>query len=232
MRKKSRFYLTVIAIFAFFISFTGKSSAQYITHFDFEENTFGLYVSYINQQMVYHMGDFSDYGNGIWNNGKDRIHGAGLGFFFDGTFGAGIGLLWGSDIELFSSSNEPSGVGNTIEDQYSTYTEMAIGMPLHIQYKLPISDKIAIGTHLGPGFTWSILAGFTNDTEYDQVDILGVEGGIRMMNITFDAAIYMEWGNVRFDVMWSNGLVDYKRNPEVVDKTLRNKFMFSFSILG
>ena len=232
MIKSNRFYLTVIAVFAVFISFTGKSSAQYLTHFDFEERNFGFTFSYVNQQMEYHMGDFSDYGNGIWSNGKERLNGVGVGFIVDGTFGAGVGIFWGMDLEYFSSSNNPSGVGNTIEDQYDKYMEAVLGMPLHIQYKLPISDKIAIGTHLGPGLSLSVLAGFTSSNGYEDVDILGAENGMRMLNVTFDAAIYLEWGKVRFDVIWSNGLVDYKRNPELIDKTFRNKFMFGLSLLG
>lgn len=70
-----------------------------------------------------------------------------------------------------------------------------------------------------------------DDGSYDDVNAIGVENGFKMFNLTFDAALFVELGKLRFDIMWSNGLTDQERNKDVVDKTLRNKLFFGLTIL-
>ncbi len=227
-----RFFWSVVSVIALTVSLPNKGCAQFISHFDYEEHSLGWTFSYNNQQMEYRVGEFSDFGNGLWDNGSKRLHGGGMGFIVNGTFGGGFGLYWGLGMELFSSSNESSGFGETIADQYETYMELAFEMPLHLQYKLPIADRIAIGAHVGPGITFSCAGSFMDDDgSYDDVNAIGVENGFKMFNLTFDAALFVELGKLRFDIMWSNGLTDQERNKDVVDKTLRNKLFFGLTIL-
>lgn len=187
------------------------------------EHGLGIMLAYSNQQYQGTVGNFNSFGNGIWGE-KNALHGFDMGMVLQGTFGYGFGVYVGMNFGFFMSSNNPtSRYGEaTTEEAFDSYSEFTFEMPLHMQFKQPIGDIAAIGIHTGLSIDLSYLALF-EDTRgyYSEYSVLG--DGVNVFNLTYDFALFLELGSVRFDVQWSHGLNDHKR--EGFDRFIRNRFL-------
>ncbi len=230
--KKHTHYFLALTVAITVLCTTNAHAQSYLGDVKYNQTEgIGLSFGYTNQQYKITYGNQHFFSNGIWGDNK-RLHGLDMGLIAQGTIDYGIGIYIGLDMELYFSSNTPSqtyGAG-TIEEVFDSYTELTFEIPLHIQFKQPLSDIFAIGAHTGPGMTLSCMALF-EDTRgyYSDYDAIG--DGVNVFNLTWDFAVFMELENVRLDAMWSTGLINVTNGGWDADKVTRNKFSLGISIL-
>lgn len=190
----------------------------------------GVYFGYTNQHFKFSSGTNNLITNGIWGNNKS-LHGFEFGLLAQGTINNGIGAYFAVNMEFYTSGNSPSSTygSASLDEAYTDYSEFTFEIPLHIQFKQPIDDDIiAIGAHTGPTLTFTYLSLF-EDTRgyYGSFDGFN-SSNMKVFNPTWDLALFLEIGKVRFDVQWSYGLRDYK--IEGLDRATRSKFSAGLTI--
>ena len=215
-----------------------SAQKDWVTNHYFDDHPVGLIFSYNNQNVENNIQGFISTWDGIWESGvNNHLHGGALGIIVQGNWGYGIGLYWGMLWEFYMSSNDPTAYDYAYyaEDAFDLYLETALSMPLHLQFKVPLSDNFAVGAHSGLGATWSFIGEYSDSRGYfADYEPLGEHGHLKKINLTWDFALLLQFETFRFDIQWSRGLTNhvmyYGEDGSTMDMTRRNKFTFGFTV--
>lgn len=154
---------------------------------------------------------------------KDGCHGYSiLGVIKNHHWGYGFGLHW--SINLL----ELGGFGNKI-----SFFEGGFYSTLHLDFKLPFSNNVALGVHTGPGLSFSYL-GYRSFRD-ENGDFIGSDYPFKddlykRFNFTYDVAVYIEYLPIRFEVCRSFGLTNHgtEQSPLKRDRLMIGIVWFGF----
>lgn len=220
-----------IGVVALLLLATLKVSAQdYLTGYRYYNNTgLGITMGYTNQQFHYRTGEYHYYNDGIWGD-RNRLHGFYMGFAHQSNWVAGFGLYIGTNFNFYFSSNDPHGYyyAQTVNDAYDSYFECSLEIPLHLAFKLPLGYDFALGAHSGIGCTLTYVSVFSDSRGYFN-DWSGLGEFLKVANLTYDFALYLELGGLRVDAQWSTGLIRQASSSDW-DQLLRDKFLVGLTL--
>lgn len=220
-----------IGIVALLLLVIIKASAQdYLTDYRYTNNTGpGLTMGYLNQQFHYRTGEYHFYNDGVWGD-RNRLHGFYLGLAHQSNWVAGFGLYTGFNLDFCFSFNDPTGYyyAQSVNDAYDSYVECGLEIPLHLAFKLPLGYDFALGLHSGIGCTLTYVSVFSDSRGYFN-DWSGLGEFLKVVNLTYDFAVYMELAGLRLDAQWSTGFI---RQASLTDwdQVLRDKFLLGLTL--
>ncbi|MDR0233177.1 MAG: hypothetical protein LBI82_13845 [Dysgonamonadaceae bacterium] len=170
--------------------------------------THGMVFEYISKQWEWvqdnYMGKY-----GLWEDSKS-VPGFRIGYVYQPQFIYGFGLRTGLNLDTYIS----------VSDDW-LFSEMAINVPLHAEYRLHLSDKFSIFFEAGPSFDLGLFAEMETSSggeKYTESDLYGkadwgypterfnayidLGGGIRFKNLQFNIGTSRGLSEVSVDNGW------------------------------
>lgn len=173
--------------------------------------TNGVSFGYINQQVRQLNSDGSSrYSDGIWGKSDKRVHGVYFGVPIHYHLAGGFSIFSGLNMEVYMS----------VED-YGSWTEIAMNIPLHLQFALPLTDELVTGIRTGPALTYAFLGAYEEDgyeTYYPY------KNSYKRANFTYDLGFFAQFEKLRIDFIWQQGLSKW------TDECYRNRFAVGFTL--
>ncbi len=94
----------------------------------------------------------------LWGEESKRLHGFQIGFTYTPTLPSGLGVYTGLMAEFYLSFSKAMG--------YDEFTEFSFYVPIHANFKLPVSKEVSLTAHGGLGLNYACHGGFTNRDDY------------------------------------------------------------------
>ena len=221
---------------------SAKNDFQWPWQREFDARVAGFSAGYVSKQIVSKNGSTRlKYDPAFYRESK-WLHGMQLGFHFQPAFSWGGGLYFGLFYELYlGHSNEYA--GETIDDEYSYFTEHSLNIPLHLYYRITLTRNFCVAIHGGMGMDIGLYAfyagsvlGATDDSSKELIsDYYGEDNyGPKRVNFTADLALSINYKWIGLNAFYSQGLTNHDSIVEWEDgggSTHINKFGLSLSFL-
>ena len=207
---------------------SGRKTIVWPWQREYEAAPMGFIFGYVSKQWV-----TTGYGEQLkennWGEEGKMLHGMQLGLHFQPCFSWGGGLYSGIFYELYMSWNEEAR-NNGYMDQFM---EHCLYIPVHLYYRIPFAEKVALSIHGGIGMDCGLLAKFTS-TEYDDVapvtDYYGQEYYPKRFNFSAEVGASLRLWGVQLNFQYSKGLTDHKFYTSLGEyKTIQNKMSVGIS---
>ena len=177
--------------------------------------TGGITFGYISKQWEWQKEQYTGK-CGLWEDSK-YVSGLRFGFAYQPQFIYGFGLTTGLFLDTYIS------ISNDEYDTYGTdswtFSEYAIHLPVHAEYRLHFSEKFSVFFEAGPSFDLGLSAQI-KDSDYTTIEndlygktewgyptkrfnmYLDFGGGIRMNRVQLNAGVSRGLSEVEFDDGW------------------------------
>ena len=177
----------------------------------------------------------------LWGEESKRLHGFQICFSYTPTLPSGLGVYTGLMTEFYLSFSKAMG--------YDEFTEFSFYVPIHANFKLPVSKEVSLMAHGGLGLNYACHGGFTNrddfywvrkwnevlgrtdwDKEYYEVDHLryGKDGWPKRFNAALELVLGVKVQNFLISGGYSWGLTDHQFYKDVPGcSTSQNKLSIS-----
>ncbi|MBO4565498.1 MAG: hypothetical protein J5720_08690 [Bacteroidaceae bacterium] len=122
-----------------------------------EKINVGFVLGYVNKQWTSNIRG-GHYSENLWGEEGKRLHGIQLGMTYTPTLPMGLGVYTGLIAEIYFSSSKAMG--------YDEFTEFSLYVPIHANFKLPLSKDVSLRARGGLGLNIACHGGFTNHDAY------------------------------------------------------------------
>ena len=207
---------------------------------DFESRVMGFSMGYVQKKVdFYYTDDSKETSDLAWNYEPNSFtNGLRMGLHFQPCFSWGLGLYTGCFFEYYYSPTPSSNKATTGEgplaDAYTSFSEKAVSVPLHLYFRVPFSEDFALSLHGGvnadyifgatykdsDGIWMTFTPSYGSDVRYEHLNL----------EYAIGAGIQYEWA--LFEATWFNGITkNEKLSLPDYQKALLTGFSISFSIL-
>jgi len=207
---------------------------------DDNDDDIALVVGYVSKQWASKVNGSTRHEN-LWGEHGKRLHGIQVGIIYKPKIPAGIGVYTGLLGEAYVSLSKAMG--------YDEFTEFSLYTPLHLNFFLPLSSKVALNAHGGLGLNLACRGSFSNNDayyiDYEWDDFYGTyipqkhyheldhirygrDGWPKSFNAALEANIGIRINHVLISLGYSWGLTNhrfYKNMPNA--QTLQDKMSLS-----
>lgn len=225
---------------------TKKKRTTYIEwpwDIDFYSRVMGFSMGYVQKKVdFYYTDDSKETTDLAWNyKPNDFTNGLRLGLHFQPCFSWGLGLYTGLFFEYYYSHTPSSNKVTTdtedglLADAYTSFSEKAISVPLHLYFRVPFSEDFALSLHGGINADYLFGAIYKDKDGYwmTYTPSYGTEFRYDHFNLEYaiGAGIQYEWALI--EAIWFNGITKNEKfsTPNNYSKALLTGFSISFSIL-
>lgn len=219
---------------------TKTSSIEWPWEIDFDSRVMGFSMGYVQKKVDFYYNDDSKETTDLaWNYEPNAFtNGLRLGLHFQPCFSWGLGLYTGFFFEYYYSHTPSSNKATTEEgllaDAYTSFSEKAISVPLHLYFRVPFSEEFALSFHGGinadylfgatykdsDGIWMTYTPSYGTDVRYEHFNL----------EYAFGAGIQYEWALI--EATWFNGITkNEKFATSNYTKALLTGFSINFSIL-
>ena len=170
----------------------------------FENYIESVRVGYSSGQYRIHEGNGSHFGTLA---GLDQYQqGLSLGVSFDINLFMGFGPYLGAGVQWANTK----GPIDTRNGAYESCSEFSFYVPLHLNFKVPLGKRSALGMHSGLGYTWYLYGSLEdNDGRMQSYDLYSFYR-MESYSFSFDWGVYFQIGRIRAEALWSHGLTPAK----------------------
>lgn len=210
---------------------------------DFYSRVMGFSLGYVQKKVdFYYTDDSKETTDLAWNyKPNDFTNGLRLGLHFQPCFSWGLGLYTGLFFEYYYSHTPSSNKVTTdtedglLADAYTSFSEKAISVPLHLYFRVPFSEDFALSLHGGINADYLFGAIYKDKDGYwmTYTPSYGTEFRYDHFNLEYaiGAGIQYEWALI--EAIWFNGITKNEKfsTPNNYSKALLTGFSISFSIL-
>jgi hypothetical protein len=193
----------------------------------------GFSIGYVQKQWVSTGNGEKFEENAAWGDEGGRLHGFQTGLHFQPCFSWGLGLYTGLFYECYISMRNTDDLdeGSTVYADF--FQEHSIYIPLHLYYRLPFAEKVALSVHGGLGFDCGIYSEFSF-TQYDNIEPItnyyDEEGYPKRINFSSEIAVGLRIKGIQINAFYSKGITDHKFYISSGNyKTVQNKLGLSMS---
>lgn len=169
----------------------------------------------------------------------NTLHGIQAGLHLQPCFSWGGGLYSGLFLELYYSSEDAETNPDFQEgrDVFDRYMEFDIYVPVHLYYRIPFSEKVALSLHGGIGIDCGLYNSFycsENDNIEPKEDFYGKDAFPERFSFSLEGGLGLRLGAFQINAQYSKGLSD---NGYIVDdkgvkfETVQNKLSLGISYL-
>ena len=110
----------------------------------------GITIGYVSKDWRTNF-DGNVFRENLWGQEDKRLHGLQLGVTYQPCLPIGAGIHTGLFYECYLS------VSSAVRDAgYDNFTEHNLYLPLHLQWRLPFSEKFSLSLFGGVGFNWAM----------------------------------------------------------------------------
>lgn len=207
---------------------SARNSFQWWWQKEYDATPGGFSIGYVTKQYVT-TGEGERYKEDVWGRENKRMHGMQMGLHFQPAFSFGLGLYTGLFYELYMSDNSE----NTGTQYYDRFIEHSMYIPLHLYYRIPFSNKVALSIHGGVGMDCGIYAQFKDSEDSNSEpssDYYGEDYCPKRVNFSAEVGGGLRLGPIQLNALYSKGLNDHKFYTEFGKyKTIQKKLAFSIS---
>lgn len=210
---------------------------------DFYSRVMGFSMGYVQKKVdFYYTDDNKETTDLAWNyKPNDFTNGLRLGLHFQPCFSWGLGLYTGVFFEYYYSHTPGSNKVTTetedglLADAYTSFSEKAISVPLHLYFRIPFSEEFALSLHGGINADYLFGATYKDKDSYWMTFTPSYGTEVRYDHINLEyaigAGIQYEWALI--EASWFNGITKNEKfsMPNNYSKALLTGFSISFSIL-
>ena len=213
---------------------------------EYDTDPFGFSASYVQKEWtVSYYGQDIRY-NPAWNVEKKPLNGVQFGIFYEPAFWFGLGIYTGVFYEYYyapaKSGSEFSHTFTTEEygdvtQTYDLFSEHSLYVPMHLYFRIPLANKVALKLHGGLGMDYGIYASYWNSDDdevqsledYYKEESYGTVGAVypKRFNLSTEAAGSLRVWNLLFNFQYSWGLTDHKLLDN--SKSVMNKMTIGIS---
>ena len=147
----------ILTFLAVAMMFSVRISAQSVNLFNGEHVDAPLAVTmgYVNKTWRTNFGDFISHEN-PWGQNNKRLHGMQFGVGYQPCFPIGFGLHTGLYYELYISYKNPV----VDKGKHDDFTEHDLYLPVHAQWRFPLSPHYSFTVYGGVGFNWAMFGSY------------------------------------------------------------------------
>lgn len=214
---------------------------------DFDHKAVGLYIGYVQRtlQVDYAADGVLESVDPAWREVNRVTRGIRVGPHFQPCLSWGLGLYTGAFFEYYysktpESDKDESGQGSMAQT-FTSFSEMAVSVPLHLYFRIPFNESFAISLHGGLDAEYYFNALYKDsDGKFSSLTPkYGVSDDDDFMynhlNLGLGFGAGIQWGSVMLEATWHSGLTDHKvysvRAAEYDPKSHFSKFSVSLSLL-
>ncbi len=210
---------------------------------DFYSRVMGFSMGYVQKKVdFYYTDDSKETTDLAWSYEPNSFtNGLRLGLHFQPCFSWGLGLYTGFFFEYYYSHTPSSHKVTTdtedglLADAYTSFSEKAISVPLHLYFRVPFGEEFALSLHGGINADYLFGATYKDKDGYwmTYTPSYGTEVRYEHINLEYaiSAGIQYEWALI--EATWFNGITKNEKFsiPNNYSKALLTGFSISFSIL-
>ena len=139
-----------LASLAWMATFTCSLCAQNLFNGGHSDAPYGFTIGYVSKDWRTDMDGRVVHEN-LWGEHDKRMHGMQMGFTYQPCLPIGAGIHTGLFYECYFS------VSQSVRDAgYDDFTEHNLYLPIHLQWRLPITQQASISLFGGIGLNWAI----------------------------------------------------------------------------
>ncbi len=184
-------------------------------------------------------GHYVDY-NPAWGNFDSRLAAFQAGIHFQPAFPWGLGLYTGLFYQYYfsftPSSEKATSENGSLEQTYTNFSEHEVTVPLHLYFRLPFNEIIALSFHGGPDVSYAFKARYDDrDNQFLTWNPPYGEGFLhKHINLSYSiaAGFQIKWAMI--EAVLQKGItnhdIDYGDGSGVTS-TKKNALFFRFSFL-
>ncbi|MBQ9362096.1 MAG: hypothetical protein IJT97_01615 [Bacteroidaceae bacterium] len=163
----------ILASLAWMVITTCFTHAQNLFNGGHDDAPFGFTMGYVNKDWRTDL-DGQVIHENLWGEQNKRMHGMQIGFIYQPCLPIGAGIHTGLFYECYFS------VSQKVRDAgYDDFTEHNLYLPIHLQWRLPITQQASISLFGGIGLNWAISGTYNEyyrEYVYDGYNLLAAIG--------------------------------------------------------
>lgn len=212
---------------------------------DFEHKVVGFSLGYVQRSIKFTTSDAYEGTMSIdpaWRNDNAVTQGVRAGLHFQPCLHWGLGLYTGGFFEYYYSPTPNSNKGyNAMDEMFTSFSEMAVSIPIHLYYRIPFSVNFAMALHGGIDAEYYFKATY-RDSDGEWLTVTppyGISGDddfmYKHLNLGLGFGVSIQWAWALLEANWHLGLTDHEiysfrfANDDI--SSHMSKFNASFSIL-
>lgn len=189
-----------------------KSAFIWPWYREYNADAMGFSLSYVQKQLLYTDESDKTTAYNTWGESGKWLQGVQAGVYFQPTFSWGLGLHTGLYYEYYTSTNDEL----TEVDDFNLYTEHALYLPLHLYFRIPFSEQIALAVHGGLGANCGLARSIACKDEESYNAPIELEYGTNeytgRYNFASELSLAFRLYSVQLQATYSKGFVDSNRD--------------------
>ena len=192
---------------------------------DFEEHVAGFHIGYVQRTLYLSVkedeGEYYETYDPVWDREGKAQHGIRTGIHFQPSYRWGLGLYMGVFFEYYYSpspnSTQTYDENGSIADWYTSFTEKAISVPLHLYFRIPFSNQFSLYAHGGVDADYFFGATYKdkNNTITTYTPSYGDGWEKKHLNLSYTVAAGLQYGSLMAEVSWAWGMT----NQDLTERT-------------
>jgi len=174
---------------------------------NFYSHVAGIYVGYVQRSLCYYTdNDAVDFVSVAWRELNKSTSGVRAGIHFQPCFSWGLGLYTGAFFEYYYSKASDDSYG------YTSYSEKAVTVPLHLYMRLPISRNAAFALHGGINaeYLWGATYKDSNNVYMTWTPSYGKDFMPKHFNCGYGVGVSFQVYSVMIEATWNYGITNNK----------------------
>ena len=210
----------------------------------FDHKPIGFSIGYIQREITLKVSDeaYKESIDPAWRNDDKYTYGIRIGLHGQPCLPWGLGIYTGGFFEYYysptPSSTKDHSSNAAMADNYTSFSEMSVFLPLHLYYRIPLSEQLAISLHGGIDAEWYFKATYKDSDQYyaTVTPPYGISDADDFMyNWGFGIGTGIQYRRVLIEATWHTGITNHEiyTNRYSMDnlESHMSKFNISFSLL-